>query len=260
MKIHYLRIFQGILLSLILTSCSKPAEDLIYGEYLWTQRNEDGSRDFITILQDGTFIQKIGSTEIKGDWKEITDYGDYQLWAHQVGDDWEPTLLLFLFPDGREQFFFLDTPWDEHGDCRSTFRQRELTPIDTIDTRIVGQHGMNLFGKQVDKTNKDFPGCPVEEISRVYNCIITDGDEREIGTAQIDVNYEGLNGVGYWNYSAQWEPQYRMLPTRGAGKIEKDTLYDSKLGIFALGYIRIDTLCCEHIVYLQVGNSIQSFR
>ena len=46
----------------------------------------------------------------------------------------------------------------------------------------------------------------------------------------------------------------------GAGKIEEDNLYDSKLGIFALGYMSIDTLCCEHRVYLQVGNSIQSFR
>ena len=261
MKTNYLRILTGLLLCLTITSCSKPPEDLIYGEYQWTQRNEDGSRDKITILEDGTFIQNISSIETIGNWKEITDYGDYTLWTLQAGNDWDPTLILFSYPDGREQYFILNTPFDEYGNCRSTFRQREFLPIDTMDSRILSQVEWNFFAKQVDITDKDFAGCPEADISKVYNCSVTDDNYRDIGTAQVDIDYEASNGSGYWTYSAQWEPQYRrILPTEGQGRIIGDTLYDSKIGTIALGYMKIDTMCCEHRVYLVVGNSLQSFR
>lgn len=263
MKTNYLRLLPGLLLCLIVTSCSKPPEDLIYGEYEWTKRNGDGSRDKITILEDGTFVQNISSIETIGNWKEITDYGDYTLDTRQAGNDWDATLILFSYPDGREQYFILNTPFDEYGNCRSTFRQREFRPIDTSDTRIHNEIGYELdfFAKPVDITDKDFAGCTEADISKVYNCSVTDDNYRDIGTAQVDIDYEASNGSGSWTYSAQWEPQYRrILPTEGQGRILGDTLYDSKLGTIALGYMKIDTMCCDHRVYMVVGNSLQSFR
>ena len=255
------KVVQLLFLAIFFASCSRSPEELIYGEYQWTQRNEDGTRDQISILPDGTFIQMTQSEETKGVWKEVTEFGEYTLWTSQADNDWDASLVMFTYPDGREQYYMLNTPFDEWGNCRSTFRQRIFQPIDTMDSRIVGSIGMNFFGKKVDITDKNFPGCSDADISRVYKTTIEDNDYREIGTAQVEIEYDASTGNGTYVFSAQWEPQYRrFMPTNGQGRIYGDTLYDSRLGTVALGYLDLDDECCDHRVHLVVGNSLQSFR
>lgn len=251
MRIKYLLFLPLLFLVLGVSSCSRPASDLIHGEYRWTQCSEDGTVDRIVIRPDGTFNQ-YDSLEHQGNWTEIKDLGNHSLFTVQAGNDWDPTLLLFTYPNGRKQYVMLSTPFTEYGNCRKTFRLRELTPIDTVNNRIVKKRLPNFFAKPVDVKKSNFKGCPEADISRNYKYSL-DNDSEQVETAEIDIEYHS-NSDGKWKYSGEWNTAFKE------GIIRRDSLYDSITETECIGFLSIDTVCCEHKVYFRVGDSVALFR